>query len=80
MAAAGAAIGGWTVFLETPEQANKIYKDILEDIGSRYVIGYYPTNKVRDGKRRRVNLAVRENADYQISGRKSYFAPGPDQY
>ena len=79
MAAAGVAIGEWTVFLEDPEQANKIYKDILDDIRTRYVISYYPTNKVRDGKRRRVNLPVRENAHYQISGRKSYFAPGPDQ-
>lgn len=79
MAAAGAAIGGWTAFLNTPEQAPRIYKEILEDIGNRYVIGYYPINRARDGKRRRVRVEVRDHPDYQITGRKSYFAPGPSE-
>jgi VWFA-related protein len=80
-AAAGAAIvsGGWTAFLEKPEQAADIYSTILSDINSRYVVGYYPTNKVHDGKRRKVLIEVRQHPEYVVSGRRSYYALGPDQ-
>jgi len=66
--------GGWTDFLETPEQAADIYSRILSDINSRYVIGYYPTNAEADGKRRKVNVEVRNHPEYVIWGRKTYVA------
>jgi VWFA-related protein len=80
LAAAGVATvtGGWTVFLEKPEQAKGIYARILSDINSRYVIGYYPTNKLHDGKRHRVLIAVRDHPEFSVEGRKTYYAPGPD--
>ena len=80
-AAANAAIvsGGWVAFLNRPDQAGDIYSTILSDINSRYVIGYYPTNKVHDGRRRSVSLEVRGHPDYVLSGRRSYYAPEPEQ-
>jgi VWFA-related protein len=80
-AAAGAAIdsGGWVAFLDKPEQAADIYATILSDINSRYVIGYYPTNKVHDGRRRNVSIEVRGHPEYVISGRRSYYAPAAEQ-
>ncbi|MBV8856675.1 MAG: VWA domain-containing protein [Acidobacteria bacterium] len=69
--------GGWTSFLEKPEQAAGIYADIFSDIGRRYVVGFYPSNKERDGKRRRVQIEVRGHPEYTVWGRKSYYAPGP---
>jgi VWFA-related protein len=76
-AAAGVATvtGGWTAFLEEPKQAQEIYDRILSDVNSRYVIGYYPINKVRDGKRRKVLIEVRNHPEYTVEGRKSYYAP-----
>lgn len=74
IAAAGAAIGGWTAYLPKPEDATDIYRRILEDINTRYVIGYYPTNKTRDGKRRKVTIQVKNHPEYQVWGRKSYLA------
>ncbi len=71
--------GGWTAFLEQPTQADEIYSRILADINRRYVIGYYPTNKTHDGKRRKVNVEVRGHPEYTVTGRKSYFAPEPEQ-
>src|SRR5207237_4027354 len=71
--------GGWTSFLEQPAQADEIYSRILSDINRRYVIGYYPTNKAHDGKRRKVNVEVRGHPDYVVMGRKSYFAREPEQ-
>jgi hypothetical protein len=75
MAAAGAAIGGWAAYLQKPEDAADIYGKILDDINSRYVLGYYPSDKTRDGKRRQVQVEVRGHPQYTITGRKSYFAP-----
>jgi hypothetical protein len=69
--------GGWTEFLETPEQADAIYSRIFTDINQRYIVGYYPTNKERDGKRRKIDFQVKGHPEYQVYGRRSYFAPAP---
>ena len=69
--------GGWTEFLEQPEQADKIYARIFSDINQRYIVGYYPTNTTRDGKRRKIDFQVKGHPEYQILGRRSYFAPSP---
>lgn len=67
--------GGWTEFLQKPEEADAIYSRIFSDINQRYIVGYYPTNKERDGKRRKIDFAVKGHPEYQIYGRRSYFAP-----
>jgi VWFA-related protein len=70
------ATGGWTAFLERPDQADEIYERILADVNSRYVIGYYyPAGKPRDGKRHQFSITVKGHPEYQIAGRKSYIAP-----
>ena len=66
--------GGWTSFLEKPEQADEIYGRILADINSRYVLGYYPSNKEADGTLRRVRVEVRGHPEYAVQGRRSYYA------
>jgi VWFA-related protein len=66
--------GGWTSFLETPEQANEVYGRILADINHRYIVGYYPANKLMDGTLRRVRVEVRGHPEYVVQGRRSYYA------
>lgn len=75
LAAVAPRTGGWTEFLETPEQAEGIYNRIFADINQRYIIGYYPTNKEHDGKRRKIKFEVRGRPDYYIVGRNYYYAP-----
>jgi VWFA-related protein len=75
LAAVAPLSGGWTEFLEQPTQAQGIYSRIMSDISQRYIVGYYPTNKERDGKRRRMNFEVKNHPEYTILGRRSYFAP-----
>src|SRR6266850_8268030 len=70
--------GGWTEFLEDPSQASEIYSHIFSDINRRYVVGYYPTNKLHDGKRRKINIEVKGHPEYVVMGRKSYFAQGAE--
>ena len=69
--------GGWAEFLETQSQAADIYKRIVEDLNQRYIVGYYPSNKERDGKRRHITLEVKGHPEYSITSRKSYYAPEP---
>jgi VWFA-related protein len=68
--------GGWFEFLETPSRAGDIYARMLSDINLRYIIGFYPTNDAQDGKRRKVNIAVKDHPEYTVLGRKTYFAKG----
>ena len=76
LAAVAPLSGGWTEFLEQPEQAQGIYSRILSDISQRYIVGFYPTNKERDGKRRKISFTVKDHPEYTILGRRSYIAPG----
>lgn len=75
LAAVAPLAGGWTDFLERPEQAQTIYSRILSDINQRYIIGYYPANKLLDGKRHAIKFEVKGHPEYTIVGRKSYYAP-----
>ncbi len=74
LAAVARFTGAWTEFLEEPSQADEIYTRILTDIDRRYVIGYYPTNRARDGKRRKVQIEIRNHPEYMVWGQKTYFA------
>ena len=67
--------GGWAEFLETRSQTTEIYNRIVRDLNQRYIIGYYPTNKEHDGKRRRISITVKGHNDYLITSRTSYYAP-----
>ena len=67
--------GAWADYLKQPEQAGELYSRVLNDINRRYIIGYYPTNRTRDGKRRNVSIEVRGHPEYIVIGRKTYFAP-----
>jgi VWFA-related protein len=64
--------GGWTDFLETPTQAQAIYSRIFADISERYIVGYYPTNKVQDDRRRKIRIEVKGHPEYTVVGRRSY--------
>lgn len=65
--------GGNAGFIEKPEDAENIYSDIFTVIKNRYVIGYYPTNQKRDGKRREVKIQVKNHPEYIVTGRKAYY-------
>ena len=71
--------GGWIEFFDQPGQADEIYSRILADMNSRYLVGYYPTNKEHDGKRRRISITVRNHPEYMVMSHKAYYAPAPVQ-
>ncbi len=46
-----------------------------EEIGTRYSLGYYPTNKARDGDYRNIRVQVRGVGDARVRARDGYRAP-----
>jgi VWFA-related protein len=67
--------GGWTAFLQAPDEAQAIYSRIQRDFNHRYVIGYYPKNSLHDGSLRHVRIQVRGRPKLLVQGRSSYYAP-----
>lgn len=65
--------GGFADLIEKPEDAESVYANIFTVIKNRYLIGYYPTNRQRDGKRREVRIEVRNHPEYTVTGRKAYY-------
>ena len=59
--------------LATPEDAEGVYSNIFKLISNRYLVGYYPSNQVRDRKLREVKVEVRNHPEYIVTGRKDYF-------
>lgn len=64
--------GGWTSFLERPDQAVPIFSRILADANQRYVLAYRVPDKTRDGRLRSVHIQVRDHPEYRVQGRQSY--------
>ena len=57
-------------------QARAAFARVAADIGTQYSLGYYPTNKARDGKYRKIRvdvLGVKEKNE--VHAREGYFAP-----
>ena len=58
------------------QQARAAFARVAADIGTQYSLGYYPTNKARDGKFRAIRvevLGVKEKSD--VHAREGYYAP-----
>ena len=68
--------GGRSFVAATLADARAAFARVAADIGTFYSIGYYPTNKARDGKYRAIKLEVRGVKDKtQIRARDGYYAP-----
>ena len=68
--------GGRSFVAATLADARAAFARVAADIGTFYSIGYYPTNKARDGKYRAIKLEVRGVKDKtEIRARDGYYAP-----
>ncbi len=74
--------GGLATFPTSIEQVDALCRQIAHDIRNQYVIGYYPTNKARDGSFRNVRVelvnAPKGAGKLTPRHRMGYYAgPGP---
>ena len=68
--------GGRSFEAATLADARAAFTRVAADIGTLYSLGYYPTNKARDGKFRSIKLEVRGLKDKaQVRARDGYYAP-----
>ena len=68
--------GGRSVVAANLNDARSAFARVAADLGTLYSLGYYPTNKARDGKFRNIRLEVKGTKDKpQIRARDGYYAP-----
>ena len=68
--------GGRNFIANSLQDARAAFARVATEIGTQYSLGYYPTNKNRDGKFRAIRVEVRgveEKA--QVRAREGYYAP-----
>jgi VWFA-related protein len=75
MASLARESGGKTFAAADLRDARRAFRQVAEDIGTQYSIGYYSTNTARDGTFRKINVQVRTRKDAQVRAREGYQAP-----
>jgi len=53
-----------------------VYKQVAEELKNQYYLSYVPTNPVKDGSWREIDVKV-ARSDVVVSSRRGYFAAGP---
>ena len=73
------ASGGRNFVAATLQEARAAFAQVANEIGTQYSLGYYPTNKNRDGKFRAIRVEVRGVKEKtQVRAREGYVAPRGD--
>ncbi|PYS88757.1 MAG: hypothetical protein DMF64_19630 [Acidobacteria bacterium] len=67
--------GGKTFDAPDLRAARAAFAEVADDIGRQYSLGYYSTNKARDGRFRQIRVEVRGLQGAQVSAREGYQAP-----
>jgi Ca-activated chloride channel family protein len=71
------ASGGKTFPASDLHDARAAFAQVANEIGTQYSLGYYPTNKSRDGHFRAIRVEVRgvTGSGAQVRAREGYYAP-----
>ena len=69
--------GGRAYFVNDARELPKIYQSIWDELSSQYAIGYTPTNELKDGGYRKLDIKL-ANKDLKAQARKGYYAIKPD--
>jgi VWFA-related protein len=67
--------GGKTFSAATLQDARAAFAAVANEIGTQYSLGYYPSNKTRDGQFRKITVQLRGVKDGQVRAREGYYAP-----
>ncbi|HEX9759534.1 MAG TPA: VWA domain-containing protein [Candidatus Acidoferrales bacterium] len=66
--------GGRALYVRDPRKLDEAFQQIEEEVRSQYVLGYYPSNRSRDGKYRKLKVQSTRKG-MRILTRKGYYAP-----
>jgi len=67
--------GGKSFPVADLSEARAAFRQVAAEIGTQYSLGYYPSNKARDGKFRAIRVGVKGVRDAQVRAREGYQAP-----
>ena len=67
--------GGRNFSAATLRDARAAFAQVANEIGTQYSLGYYPSNKTRDGQFRKISVEIRGVKDAQVRAREGYYAP-----
>ena len=70
-----AQTGGAVYIPHTHEELSAAFKQIATDLSQQYVLSYYPSGEVRDGRFRLFTLNVKTRPGLRVRTRKGYYAP-----
>ena len=66
--------GGRSIFVNNEKKLEEAFSQISEELRTQYVLSYYPTNRTKDGKFRKIEIKVKRD-DTKVLARKGYYAP-----
>ena len=69
--------GGRFVAVAGGAEMRDAFKQIVEELGVQYTIGYQPTNTAKDGKWRTIEVKLNSRPNLVVRARKGYNAPKP---
>jgi Ca-activated chloride channel family protein len=76
MDALAKASGGKNFLAANLQDARAAFARVATEIGTQYSLGYYPTDKARDGKFRTIRVEVQgASGKPQVRAREGYYAP-----
>src|SRR3989441_4598879 len=74
MAEMARATGGKNFSAASLQEARAAFAEVANEIGTQYSLGYYPSNKTRDGRFRQIKVELRGVKDAQVRAREGYYA------
>lgn len=67
--------GGQAFFTRDVRELDGICQKISDNLRNEYVIGYAPTNTIKDGRWRKLHLKVNDTSHVSVHARSGYYAP-----
>jgi len=67
--------GGRNFAAASLQEARAAFAQVANEIGTQYSLGYYPSNKTRDGRFRQIKVELRGVKDASVRARDGYYAP-----
>ena len=69
--------GGAVYLPKTTHELDFAFDQIAADLAQQYVLSYYPSADLHDGKLHKLELRIKARNDVRVRSRKGYYAPKP---
>ena len=69
--------GGAVYLPKTTTELDLAFDQIAADLSQQYVLSYYPSADLRDGRLHKLELRIKSRNDVRVRSRRGYYAPKP---